>query len=226
MMLPWTCWRAKAVWVAIIVSSVALSILHQRVRTACLLTCVVVLFNVKFFHPTCFTMPFYVKFATTKLISASVKITLQYCGITIFCCNLSNSWYQNGSVYLPVNGKLVMYCFHLPCVLLDVCLFSFYLLLSVTQWNVCLAFISHSMSLMELKFVFQYLLADMDLRGKRVLDVGSRLGAVLYGAYVYSSASIIVGAELDGALCNVQQQIIDKYQMQDRIKVGNKCCMM
>lgn len=82
------------------------------------------------------------------------------------------------------------------------------------------------MSLMELKFVFQYLLADMDLRGKRVLDVGSRLGAVLYGAYVYTTASVIVGVELDGALCNAQQQIIDKYQMQDRIKVGNKCCMM
>ena len=41
------------------------------------------------------------------------------------------------------------------------------------------AFITHSASLPQIKFMFQYLLED--LRNKTVLDVGSRTGAVLYG---------------------------------------------
>lgn len=40
-------------------------------------------------------------------------------------------------------------------------------------------FISHSFSIPELQFLFQNVLPD--LTGKLVIDVGSRLGAVLYG---------------------------------------------
>lgn len=42
-----------------------------------------------------------------------------------------------------------------------------------------LDFISHSLSREQLKFVFSELLPN--LNGKTVLDVGSRLGPVLYG---------------------------------------------
>ncbi|KYO37271.1 hypothetical protein Y1Q_0008958 [Alligator mississippiensis] len=41
-----------------------------------------------------------------------------------------------------------------------------------------LEFISHSFSLMELKFLYQHVLPD--LTGKALVDVGSRLGAVLF----------------------------------------------
>jgi uncharacterized membrane protein len=40
------------------------------------------------------------------------------------------------------------------------------------------AFISHSMSSTQLKYIFQHALPD--LSGKTVVDVGSRLGCVLY----------------------------------------------
>ena len=44
------------------------------------------------------------------------------------------------------------------------------------------AFITHSASVPQLKYIFQYLLPD--LRGKTIIDVGSRTGAVLYGASI------------------------------------------
>uniref|UniRef100_A0A8C8TZK3 RIKEN cDNA 2700097O09 gene n=1 Tax=Peromyscus maniculatus bairdii TaxID=230844 RepID=A0A8C8TZK3_PERMB len=42
-----------------------------------------------------------------------------------------------------------------------------------------LGFISHSFSLMELKFIYLHVLPD--LSGKLLVDIGSRLGTVLYG---------------------------------------------
>lgn len=42
-----------------------------------------------------------------------------------------------------------------------------------------LGFISHSFSLVELKFIYHHVLPD--LSGKLLVDVGSRLGTVLYG---------------------------------------------
>lgn len=50
------------------------------------------------------------------------------------------------------------------------------------KFNVCShspGFISHSFSLMELKFIYRHVLPD--LSGKVLVDVGSRLGTVLYG---------------------------------------------
>ena len=47
--------------------------------------------------------------------------------------------------------------------------------------------ISHSMSREEIKFIFSDLLPD--LTGKTVVDIGSRLGAVLYGVCTYCGPS-------------------------------------
>ncbi|KAB0369483.1 hypothetical protein FD755_019488 [Muntiacus reevesi] len=80
-----------------------------------------------------------------------------------------------------------------------------------------LGFISHSFSLMELKFIYHHVLPD--LSGKVLVDVGSRLGTVLYGGYLYSSASQLYGVELNGDFCQLQEMIIKKYQFTDRIKV-------
>ncbi|OWK09055.1 hypothetical protein Celaphus_00015417, partial [Cervus elaphus hippelaphus] len=81
-----------------------------------------------------------------------------------------------------------------------------------------LGFISHSFSLMELKFIYRHVLPD--LSGKVLVDVGSRLGTVLYGGYLYSSASQLYGVELNGDFCQLQEMIIKKYQFTDRIKVN------
>ena len=49
------------------------------------------------------------------------------------------------------------------------------------------AFISHSSSLVQLRFVFQAALPSIvtNLADKLLVDVGSRLGAVLYGASIF-----------------------------------------
>ncbi|XP_074854921.1 uncharacterized protein LOC142015344 isoform X2 [Carettochelys insculpta] len=80
-----------------------------------------------------------------------------------------------------------------------------------------LKFISHSFSLMELKFLYQYALPD--LTGKILVDVGSRLGAVLFAGYLYSSASQLYGVEMNGDFCQLQEMIIAKHQFTDRVKV-------
>ncbi|XP_041131145.1 uncharacterized protein zgc:109986 [Polyodon spathula] len=80
-----------------------------------------------------------------------------------------------------------------------------------------LGFISHSFSTLELKFLFHHVLPD--LTGKVLVDVGSRLGAVLYAGYLYSSASQLVGVEINADFCQLQQMAITKYHFKDRIQV-------
>ncbi|MED6271375.1 hypothetical protein CHARACLAT_019634 [Characodon lateralis] len=86
-----------------------------------------------------------------------------------------------------------------------------------------LDFISHSFSVSELQFLFQNVLPD--LSGRTVVDVGSRLGAVLYGGYVYSSASRLIGLELSEDFVRLQNDILHKYRLADRIQVfhANVC---
>ncbi|GBN50725.1 hypothetical protein AVEN_177792-1, partial [Araneus ventricosus] len=79
-----------------------------------------------------------------------------------------------------------------------------------------ITFISHSASVQRIEFIFQYMLPD--LSGKVLLDVGSRLGAVLYGAYYCSSASKIIGVEMNQDLCKLQNHIIEKYDLKNRIQ--------
>ncbi|XP_052769059.1 uncharacterized protein LOC128209180 isoform X2 [Mya arenaria] len=80
-----------------------------------------------------------------------------------------------------------------------------------------LTFITHSASVPQIKYMFQFLLSD--LRGKTVVDVGSRTGAVLYGAFLYSEAQCIYGIEIDTTFCQLQQGIVEKYNMMERVKV-------
>ncbi|XP_019734467.1 uncharacterized protein LOC109521210 isoform X1 [Hippocampus comes] len=80
-----------------------------------------------------------------------------------------------------------------------------------------LDFVSHSFSMCELLFLFQNVLPD--LRGRTLVDVGSRLGAVLYGGYVYSSASRLVGVEISEEFVQLQNKIVLKYGMDARVQV-------
>ncbi|XP_045773570.1 uncharacterized protein LOC123872984 [Maniola jurtina] len=84
-----------------------------------------------------------------------------------------------------------------------------------------LTFISHSMSRQALQYIFKVLL-PRDLERKQILDVGSRLGAVLYAAYHFTNASKVVGIEINKECCEVQEKIIAQYSMdKDRISVIN-----
>ncbi|XP_024887687.1 uncharacterized protein LOC112464753 isoform X3 [Temnothorax curvispinosus] len=83
-----------------------------------------------------------------------------------------------------------------------------------------LIYLSHSMSQDGLFFIFKVLLPT--LKNKTILDIGSRLGAVLYGAYVYTDARRIIGVEMNEELCNLQNEILCKYKMDDRISILHK----
>ncbi|XP_050923936.1 uncharacterized protein zgc:109986 [Lates calcarifer] len=80
-----------------------------------------------------------------------------------------------------------------------------------------LDFISHSFSVSELQFLFLNVLPD--LSGWTLVDVGSRLGAVLYGGYVYSSASQLIGLELSEDFVRLQNNMLHKYRLSDRVQV-------
>ncbi|XP_043284982.1 uncharacterized protein [Venturia canescens] len=82
-----------------------------------------------------------------------------------------------------------------------------------------LIFISHSTSREELYHIFNTLLPPLD--GKIVVDVGSRLGAVLYGAYAYTDAKRIIGVEMNKEFCDLQNEIIRKYKMENRLEIIN-----
>ncbi|XP_011504865.1 PREDICTED: uncharacterized protein LOC105367779 [Ceratosolen solmsi marchali] len=83
-----------------------------------------------------------------------------------------------------------------------------------------LIFTSHSMSRADLFFIFNNSLPTLE--NKVVLDIGSRLGSVLYGAYVFTDASRIIGVEMNEDLCKLQKDIVSKYNMEDRIEVLHK----
>nr|XP_042895010.1 uncharacterized protein LOC107450892 isoform X2 [Parasteatoda tepidariorum] len=80
-----------------------------------------------------------------------------------------------------------------------------------------ITFISHSASVQRIEFIFQYMLPDIS--NKVLLDVGSRLGAILYGAYYCSNARKIIGVEINQDFCKLQQHIIEKYHLNDKIEI-------
>eukprot|EP00727_Mastigamoeba_balamuthi_P007378 m51a1_g3260 hypothetical protein (367) ;mRNA; f:192009-193109 len=91
-----------------------------------------------------------------------------------------------------------------------------------------LNFISHSASRDQLDFIFgkRVLLgaaagAPENLRGATVVDVGSRLGAVLYAAYAMTEAARIVGVERNEFFARLQDDVVRKRfpQLAARVSV-------
>lgn len=74
------------------------------------------------------------------------------------------------------------------------------------------AFISHSVSRENLAHAFTNILPN--LSGKHVLDIGSRFGAVLFGAFAYSLANRISGVEINAELASISLSMVHKYNMQ------------
>lgn len=84
-----------------------------------------------------------------------------------------------------------------------------------------LIYVSHSMSINILHYVFKVLL-PADLDGKQLLDVGSRFGGVLFAAYYLTNVSSIVGVEINKECCEVQENIKSKFSMDsNRIRIEN-----
>ncbi|KAI8144043.1 hypothetical protein BJV82DRAFT_556879 [Fennellomyces sp. T-0311] len=81
-----------------------------------------------------------------------------------------------------------------------------------------LNFISHSASVMQLQFLYQVALANK-VKDKVIVDIGSRLGAVLYSGYLFTQARKLIGVELNEWFCKLQQDMVKKYKMGDRIEV-------
>lgn len=82
--------------------------------------------------------------------------------------------------------------------------------------------ITHSCSKARLRNIFNML---PSLVGKTLIDIGSRIGAVLWGAYCYSHAAKIVGVEINADLCSLQRAVVEKFRLADRITVmeGDMC---
>ena len=80
------------------------------------------------------------------------------------------------------------------------------------------ALLTHSCSVLRLEYIFTVLLPPIPA-DKKILDVGSRLGAVLYGAYTLTKASQIVGVEMNEEFCELANATVQKHNMDDRISV-------
>ncbi|KAG2174724.1 hypothetical protein INT43_005782 [Umbelopsis isabellina] len=81
-----------------------------------------------------------------------------------------------------------------------------------------LNFISHSASVLQLQFLYQVALANKT-KGKTILDIGSRLGAVLYTGYLFTEAKKLIGVEINSWFHSVQADIVANYKMKDRIEL-------
>lgn len=69
--------------------------------------------------------------------------------------------------------------------------------------------VSHSFSVWELKWLFTKILPPIP--DKTVLDIGSRLGCVLYSAAEFTNASKIIGVEMNPDFCALQNSIVEQY---------------
>ncbi|CAO3651613.1 unnamed protein product [Cunninghamella echinulata] len=81
-----------------------------------------------------------------------------------------------------------------------------------------LNFISHSASVLQLQFLYQVALANK-VKDKVIVDVGSRLGAVLYTGHLFTRAKKLIGVEMNEWFCQLQKNMIQKYKMDDRVEI-------
>eukprot|EP00029_Vermamoeba_vermiformis_P005035 TRINITY_DN1635_c0_g1_i2.p1 TRINITY_DN1635_c0_g1~~TRINITY_DN1635_c0_g1_i2.p1 ORF type:complete len:203 (+),score=18.82 TRINITY_DN1635_c0_g1_i2:195-803(+) len=86
-----------------------------------------------------------------------------------------------------------------------------------SQSTAPLNFVTHSISKHLSGYIFKKVVPDLE--GKTVVDIGSRLGAVLYMGYQFSKASKLIGVEMNKYFCDLQTKMVDKYKMGDRIQV-------
>lgn len=81
--------------------------------------------------------------------------------------------------------------------------------------------LSHSFSLPQLRLLFSDGALGA-LAGKTLVDVGSRLGAVLWAGAAFSEAKRLVGIELSPFFDKVQRTIIDSFGLKARVQVRSR----
>ncbi|EGC38937.1 hypothetical protein DICPUDRAFT_75483 [Dictyostelium purpureum] len=79
-------------------------------------------------------------------------------------------------------------------------------------------FVSHSTTPNQIKYMFSENVLG-DLKDKVVLDIGSRLGSLLYTGYLFSDAKELIGIEINEYFSKLQKDFISKYKMGDRVSV-------
>lgn len=82
-----------------------------------------------------------------------------------------------------------------------------------------LNFISHSFSVEQLRFIFSERVLGDQLKNKTVVDVGSRLGAVLYAAALFTEARRIIGVETNSFFAELQTDMIRRFALSSRVEV-------
>uniref|UniRef100_A0A7E4VS33 DOT1 domain-containing protein n=1 Tax=Panagrellus redivivus TaxID=6233 RepID=A0A7E4VS33_PANRE len=83
-------------------------------------------------------------------------------------------------------------------------------------------FVSHSTNMTQLRYIFTYLLPKLGLRldDKVFVDIGSRLGGVIYAASLYCpNIGDAIGIEPNGKLCDVQTKIVDDHKLWDKVNI-------
>nr|CDJ95873.1 Methyltransferase type 12 domain containing protein [Haemonchus contortus] len=80
-----------------------------------------------------------------------------------------------------------------------------------------LNFISHSLAHCQLEFIFTQLVPlKSQAEGFHVLDIGSRLGAVIYAASLYGCGKVsVTGVELNEELVKLQKDVIRNFDLQN-----------
>lgn len=79
-------------------------------------------------------------------------------------------------------------------------------------------YITHSCSKFTIENIFTTLLPPLPTEAV-ILDVGSRLGAVLYGAYLLTRAKCLIGVEMNKELCHLQSQVCNRFGFNDRVQI-------
>lgn len=84
-----------------------------------------------------------------------------------------------------------------------------------------LNFISHSLAIRELEFIFKQALPGVkcQLENSCLVDVGSRLGGVVYAACVFAKTKEAVGIEMNADLCKVQEEALKIFGFQGRARI-------
>lgn len=84
-------------------------------------------------------------------------------------------------------------------------------------------FVSHSLSETQLRFVMTTLTtlmpAETEVSRACLVDIGSRLGVVLYAAHIFTSIPRLVGIEKNGYFANLTTETVAAYNMGSRTSV-------
>ena len=80
-------------------------------------------------------------------------------------------------------------------------------------------FISHSLPRDVTRWLVSAVLPN--LKDKVLVDVGSRLGPILWFGYLFSHAKQLIGIELNKTFSALSQQIVTDFNFADRVKIIN-----